>query len=319
MTSSKYFIPQIETPLVDSNRLSKRDRLMFDLYGPAAFPNRMFGNSTPIAPKPNINAGPGDKVITGQSNVSVKLGEGRTTGGLTDGLGGRGIPSPTIDICVGHMGAYARNEDDRGEQILCNPNFQVDAGRIYATALCEDINAAMQLPEGSLGSKKMASAVGVMAENVNIQAQGEGGVQIAAFSTNRNKRGQKNLKNPGIDFLASDGTDQQPVVKGWNLVEALSEMSTELDDLRGTMEQFVRLQGNFNDRIMDHNHNTAFNGLPSAPSFNLLFEGYKQCFQRVADVETGMIFNIINKESARGNYFNPVGEKFILSGLVYTS
>jgi len=316
---SKYFIPQIETPLVDPNRLSGRDRLMFEEYGIAAFPNRSFGNSAPLAPKPNLNVGGGSKVFSGQSNASITFGEGRGSGGLTDGLGGKGITSPTIDLCVGHMGAYARNEDDSGQQILCNPNFQVDAGRIYATALCEDINEVMQLPEGSLGSKKMASAVGIMAENVNIQAQGEGGVQIASFSTNRNKRGQKNLKNPGIDLLASDGTDQQPIVKGWNLVEALSEMSTELDDLRGTMEQFVRLQGNFNDRVMDHNHHGSFNGIPTAPSFNLMYEGYKQCFQRVADVETGMIFNIINKESARGNYFNPIGEKFILSGLVYTS
>jgi hypothetical protein len=38
----------------------------------------------------------------------------------------------------------------------------------------------------------------------------------------------------------------------------------------------------------------------------------------VADVETGMIFSIINKETGASNYFNPVAEKYILSGLVST-
>jgi hypothetical protein len=95
-------------------------------------------------------------------------------------------------------------------------------------------------------------------------------------------------------------------------------MSEELDDVRGTMEQFVRLQGNFNDKVMTHNHNSPFWGQVTAPSFNVLFEGFKQCFQRVADVETGMIFSIVNKEMGGNNYFNPVQQKYILSGLVRT-
>ena len=128
---------------------------------------------------------------------------------------------------------------------------------------------------------------------------------------------EKNLKNPGIDLIVNDGEDQQPIPKGDNLYELLAAMSLEMDDLRGTVEQFVRMQGNFNDAVAKHNHNSPFYAQSTSKSFSVQYAGYLQMFQRVADVEKNFIFNIINKEVGAGaNYFNPVAEKYILSGLV---
>lgn len=316
MTSSKYFIPLTQPPLVSPDRLSPRQKRMFEEFGSKAFPNRGLGCGPPIAPKPARQPAGSEKTIQGSSNASISLGVDRP-GGLTSGLGGQGIPAATIDLCAGHMGSYARDTDDRGEQLQYNPNFQVDAARVYISELT-NIDENMKLPAGSLGERTMTSAVAIMADAINIQSKGEGGIKIAAYPTNRDSQGQKNLKNPGIDLMVGDGEDQQPLVKGDNLIELLKEMSKEIDDLRGTQEQFVRLQGNFNDKLMAHNHNSPFWGLVSTPSFSVLFEGFKQCFQRVADVETGMIFSIVNKETGNNNYFNPVQEKYILSGLVRT-
>ena len=319
-TSSKYFIPQDKKPLVSPDRLSPRDRKMYEEHGPKAFPGRGLGAASPIAPNPVRNAAASEKSFVGATGVpaSIVIGQSRgKEGGLTSGLGGQGISSPVIDLCAGHMGGYARDTDEEGRPINYNPNFQVDSAHVAVWAL-ENPDEIMQLPAGSLGERKMTSAVGIVADAINIQAKGEGGIKIAAYPTNRNSRGQKNLENPGIDLLVGDGEDQQPLVKGDNLLELLQKMSKEIDDLRGTQEQFVRLQGNFNDKVMSHNHNSPFWGLCSAPSFSVLFEGFKQCFQRVADVETGMIFSIINKETGENNYFSPVQEKYILSGLVRT-
>ncbi len=313
---SKYFTPLVEKPLVDPKRLSPRDKRMFKESGIKAFPNRGFGGGKPLAPKPTRSSTSAEKVLEGDSNASITLGTDRP-GGLTSGLGGQGIPAASIDLVAGHMGAYARETDEMGEEILYNPNFQIDPARVYI-AEATNIDENMQLPEGSLGSRNMSSAVGIMADDVNIQAKGEGGIKIAAHPTNRNSQGQKNVANPGIDLLVGGGTDQQPMVKGDNLLEALSEMAEQLDEVRGTVEQFVRLQGAFNDKVMTHNHNSPFWGSSTTQPFSLLYEGYKQAFQRVATVETGMIFSIVNKETSQNNYFNPVAEKYILSGLVTT-
>jgi hypothetical protein len=319
-TSNKYFIPQNKRPLVSPDRLSPRDRRMFEEHGAKAFPNRGLGGGPPIAPNPVRNAAASEKSMVGATGVpaSVVIGQSRgKEGGLTSGLGGQGIPAPVIDLCSGHMGAYAREADDEGRPIKYNPNFQVDAAHVTLWAL-ENPDEIMQLPAGSLGERKMTSAVGIVADAVNIQSKAAAGVKIAAYPTNRNSQGQKNLENPGIDLLVNDGEDQQPLVKGDNLIELLAGMNEQIDELRGTMEQFVRLQGNFNDVVLAHNHNSPFWGQVTAPSFNVMFEGFKQCFQRVADVETGMIFSIMNKETGNNNYFNPVQEKYILSGLVRT-
>ena len=317
MTTSKYFIPQVEKPLVDPKRLSVRNRDLFNNSGVASFVGQSgLGCSPPLGPKPKRNIAAGEKVLKGPSNASITLGVDRT-GGLGSGFGGQGIPSSAIDICAGHMGPYARETDDKGYPVLYNPNFPIDAARVYVAELT-DIDGAMKLPEGSMG-KRIGSAVGIVADNINIQAKGGGGIKIAAHPSSRDSQGKKNLENPGIDLIAGGGEDLQPIPKGQNLLELLKEMNADIDDLRGTMEQFVRLQGSFNDKIMNHDHNSPFWAKSTAPSFSLLFEGYKQAFQRVADVETGLIFNIINKENTGLNYFNPVAQKYILSGLVKVS
>jgi len=318
MVMSKYFIPLVEQPLVTPRRLAQRMRTAYQAFGIEAFPGFSFGSNPPIAPKPARNTAGAEKVLSGPTNASITFGTDRGHGGgLTDGLGGQGIPAASIDLCAGHMGPYAREVDDNGNPVRYNPNFQVDSARLYIAEKC-NIDENMQLPDGKLGERRMSSAVGLVADDVNIQAKGEGGLKLAAYSTNRNSLGQKNLKLPGIDLLAGDGENQQYLVKGQNLLELLGGMSEEIDELRGSMEQFVRLQGGFNDKIMVHNHNSPFYAQATAPSFNLLFEGYKAAFQRVADVEKGMIFTIINKESGQNNYFNPIAAKYILSGLVTT-
>ena len=315
----KYFLPLDEEPIVSPMRLSPRSAVIYKESGVRNFPGYGFACGIPLAPKPLHNLGTGEKIFTGPSNASFKIGVDRSDT-LASGLGGAGVPAAAIDIVAGHMGPYAREIiTETGEQVACNPNFQVDSARIYISEQCESIDRFMKLPEGNIGERSLSSAIGMVAEDINFQAKGEGGIKIAAFATNRNSKNQKNLKNPGIDLIAGDGTDQQPLVKGHNLLELLKQQSGQIDELRGTMEQFVRIQGNFNDKAMNHNHNSPFYALTTAPSFNLLFEGFKQMFQRVADVEKGMIFSIINKEISTNNYFNPIAEKYILSSLVSTS
>ena len=315
----KYFLPLGDEPLAAASRLSPRDASLYKQSGMRDFPGYGFACGIPMAPKPLHNLGTGEKMITGPSNASIKIGVDRD-GGLASGLGGAGIPAAAIDIVAGHMGPYATEiVQETGEQVACNPNFQVDSARIYISEQCESIDEFMKIPDGNIGGRRGTSAIGIIAEDVNIQSKGEGGIKIAAVSTNRNSRNQKNLSNPGIDLIAGDGIDQQPLVKGNNLLELLKNQSEQIDELRGNLEQFVRIQGNFNDKAMNHNHMSPFNALSTAPSHNLLFEGFKQMFQRVADVEKGMIFSIVNKEMSTNNYFNPVAEKYILSSLVTTS
>ena len=96
-------------------------------------------------------------------------------------------------------------------------------------------------------------------------------------------------------------------------------ISKEIDDNRELFNAFVRSQGQYNDKILMHNHNGAFFNLPTAPAYSVMFAGFKQMFDRVADVEAGAIQSIVKKAANNNNYFNPLNEKYILTALVKAS
>lgn len=315
---NKNFIPKAAPPLVDPESLSDRNRILFK-ESISSFSSLGFGQSQTLGPRPKRNIGLAERAYGGAGqNSSITFGNQRGNGGLASGYGGRGIESPTIDLTVGHMGPYAKTVDDRSRTILYNPNKEIDAASFYLSAL-DDPDEVLNLPDGSIGSKKALSSLAGSAEAVRLRAKGEGGIKFVSLPSNRNSRGQKNLENPGIQLITDQEAIPQPIPLGDNLLEALKEMSEDIDNVRETMSNFIKLQGEYNDRIMSHNHNSPFYALTTAPSFNLLFEGMKAAFKRVADVEVAAINTITNKETAGNNYFNPMAKKYILSGLVKTT
>jgi hypothetical protein len=319
MAENKYFAVKQSPLFVDPDRLSRRNRELWNTSGPAAFNNLGYGQTSTLAPVPRLNIGSSEKLIdTPSHNLSIRLGNQRGSGPTTEGYGGQGITSPTINMTVGHMGPYARVSDDNGNQILANPNKEIDAASFYVSAL-DDPDNTLNLPDGSMGNKKALSSIGGIADTIRFRSKGDGGIKFVTLASNRNAAGQKNLQKAGIELITDSDIEPQPLVLGNNLLEVLKELSEDVDNVRETMSSFVKLQGDLNDKVMNHNHNSPFYAQTTAPSFNLIFEGLKSMFKRVAEVEAAAISTIVNKETSQNNYFNPMAEKYILSGLVKTT
>ena len=85
-----------------------------------------------IEPVPAYKRGPIDMVLENNRNASIVLGVDRN-GSVTSGYGGRGgTQVGAVDIVAGRMGPYVQEHDvASGLPIEVNPNFKVDAARIY--------------------------------------------------------------------------------------------------------------------------------------------------------------------------------------------
>jgi hypothetical protein len=319
MANNKYFTVKQSEPLVDPDKLSRRDSDIWTSQGPSAFSVLGLGQAPTLSPKPVVNSGLGEKYVRSANHNSSIAFRNQREGTLSSGYGGQGITSPTVDITVGHMGPYARETDDDGNQIYANPNKEIDNASFYVSAL-DNPDKVLKLPDGSIGKSEGMSSIAGTAEAIRFRSKGEGGIKFVTLASNRNSRGQKNLQNAEINFITDSEKEPQPLVLGENLAELLrQEFSEELDSIRETLSGFVKDQGDLNDKVMNHNHNSPFYAQTTSPSFNLLFEGLKAMFKRVAETELNAINTIINKETSNYNYLNPMAEKYILSGLVKTT
>ena len=269
-----------------------------------------------LAPVPVRNSAPGENEFTGLGDWGIVGGVDRPTG-LGSGYGGKGDPAAAaIDICAGNMGAYARSQDDRGEPFYYNPNQTLGASRLLVSQKTDvDANAAAGgLPQGS-GDSVGKSAVLAKADSVRMVSR-LGTKIVAGGVDSRDSQGDKILETGFVDLIAGgDDTEKQPMVLGDNLVKALETSLAEIDDLRETTNSLLKYQDNLNSRTIEHNHNSAFFGIPTAPSYNLMFAGFKAKFQMTCETEGSLIAMGTNKAISKQNGFGPVGEKYVLSAL----
>ena len=224
MANNKYFTVKEREPLVDPDKLSRRDSDIWTSQGPSAFSVLGLGQTPTLSPKPVVNSGLGEKYVRSANHNSSIAFRNQREGTLSSGYGGQGITSPTVDITVGHMGPYARETDDDGNQIYANPNKEIDNASFYVSAL-DNPDKVLKLPDGSIGKSEGMSSIAGTAEAIRFRSKGEGGIKFVTLASNRNSRGQKNLQNAEINFITDSDKEPQPLVLGDSLMEFLKEMS----------------------------------------------------------------------------------------------
>ena len=106
--------------------------------------------------------------------------------------------------------------------------------------------------------------------------------------TNTDSTGE--TKN-GIELIANnDSSTLQPMVKGDNLQEALTEIVKKLDQLSGTVSKLAKDQQTYNLALQNHIHNSPFYGTPKTlPSFELPAPGYQvqnSAVTAISDIKT---------------------------------
>lgn len=171
------------------------------------------------------------------------------------GYGSHFPHAAAIDMVVGRGGAYTReNRIVPGDSMHASFKGKYsDAARIYMSQLC-DVDHAFTLPDTNMQSTAK-SAIAMKADAIRII--GDEGVKIIARSDSTNSHG-KDIGRSGIHLISNAGIEgetepMQPLVKGENLVLALTETDKHLITMNGILgELIIQLQtlvSTFNSHI----------------------------------------------------------------------
>jgi len=198
--------------------------------------------------------------IEGNNNNFIVLGRDRWGDPRIKGYGSKAeTRTGMIDIVVGRTSANIVTEHN-GKKILTNPDFKLDAARIYLSQKA-DIDTYFGIEPGGKHSVNQhppiaRSAVGIKADDVRIIARES--IKIVTGTDNKDSNGGPlSSRGGGIDLIAGNpgaNEPQQPLVKGANLKNCLKSILKHIDDLAGILNTFIQFQSNFNKQVAVHTH-----------------------------------------------------------------
>lgn len=262
-------------------------------------------------PIPEYLSTPNEKVIEGRNNTLIKLGRDRVGNRLT-GYGGRGdTQCGAIDIVAGRMGYLSREVDAENNKLWADPNFKLDAARVYISQKT-DVDDAFRLAPGVVGNASTRSAVALKADQLRFIARE--GMKLITGGDARNSQGGKINSVDGIDLIAgNDDSDMQPLVKGENMSKAMRALVEHVQNLSSIVDSFLTYQMQFNHAITLHTHNSPFGGLPTTPSIDLAAAGAIVGVGLGATTKVDIMTLKQNLVGYKFNYLSPAGSKYINS------
>jgi hypothetical protein len=253
--------------------------------------------NTPLRePVPIFNVSPSEKVISGGNNSYIVLGRDRPSV-FASGYGGKGhTQCGSIDIVVGRMSPDPKEIDEDGIHISQKT----------------DVDKNFGLVEGSLGNSEGRSAIALKADHIRLM--GREGIKIITKTDLKNSRGGDVRSVGGIDLIAgNDDKDLQPFVKGKNMVEAMTEMVTQVDKLNGIVDSLLMIQMQFNKALSGHFHHSPFFGIPTSPSIPVVQAGVQVMLKHFKDTKKSLMAHKGNLQFYKASYLTVSGDKWILS------
>lgn len=206
-----------------------------------------------IEAHPQINSTSSDEVVQGKNNQFIILGRDRPAGPET-GYGGKGdTHAGSIDIIAGMSGIQARVYDPKtGKDLKTEKSPSQDAARIYISQK-SDIDEYFGLVAGEVGNSKTKSGIMVKADAVRIM--GREGIKLVTMADRYASPGYEGMGAYGIDLIAgNDDKDLQPIPKGDNLRDCLTEITERLCDLSGIALMLMNIQREIYQAVAGHTH-----------------------------------------------------------------
>jgi hypothetical protein len=255
-------------------------------------------------PTPNyINAT--SENVTQHGNSWIVLGRDRPAS-RASGYGGQGhTQASSIDIVVGR-GAPVPNH---GANV--DPSFSNDAARIYISQKT-DIDDNFRIVNGGMGSSHAKSGIGIKADAVRII--GTEGIKLVTRTTATNSKGGSATPS-GIELIAvNDEEGLQPMIRGQNMVEALSDLEKRINDLSAVVLNFLKTQTSFNSSITAHTHvSTPVVGGPTTPSIELIPAGINATLESAEAMVDNFKGRMNTNILWHNKYLNPMSSKYICS------
>ena len=283
------------------------------------------GKDTADEDSPNLIVLSNERMMR-KGNAAIRLGKDRHTD-RRSGFGGKGnTHCAAVDIVAGHLGTHAKKRTKRGKAFYCNPDFQLDAARVYISQKSNvdgyfNIARDKKINSGLTSIEKPRSAVVLKADVVRLI--GRENIKLITRTDKRNSQNGE-LSNVdksayGIDLIAmNDATDLQPLVKGHSLVECIESVLQLVTNVSTIVDNFVTYQQGFNRSIQTHTHMSPFYGSETAPDFKqLMMEGVNNAVSTALNCQVPMIADVpLNNVGIINDYLadsGAPGDKYILS------
>jgi len=288
-----------DIPDADKERLNR-------LSGPGKHIVRGAACKKLVEPVPRFIKAPCEKVMKGINNNFIILGRDRHKSRFS-GYGGKGhTKAGMIDIVVGRLGS-AHPYKAKKKNIQADPDFEKDSARIYLSqrANIDEYFGLVGTPAAPNTTESApVGAIGIKADVVRII--GRQNIRLVTHQNIHNSMGALITSRGGIDLIAgNDDTDIQPLVRGNNLISALTEVAELLDDLRSTFNGFVTYQLEYNGVLAMHTHKSPFFGWDCSPGPECMEKGLKN----MSDVFSNTIISnksqAFNYEAFKKNYLSP--------------
>jgi hypothetical protein len=276
-------------------------------------------------PVTNRPQGIGEKVIPlaaeRSNNALIVIGNDRVDE-LNTGYGGGGhTQCDMIDIVAGLGGPKpvqavgpCTTEDPPagGSLYFTNPNFYVDAARVYISQKTDvDKNFGIGSEENyfrTIGK----SAIAIKADNVRLI--GRESLILVTNTDAKNSQGGEIRQFSGIHLMANnDDQDMQPIPKGENLQRAFLQLTEMVEELAGTLDSYIEYQRAFNDVVQHHVHISPFKANPTTPSMTTEPAGMKMAVQTVANSKLSVLKGMTNLQTYKMNFLMQSGGEYINS------
>ena len=254
-----------------------------------------------------------EKMIN-KGNSFIVLGLDRPSNILSGYGGTKDTQCAAIDIVAGRLGHRAVRQDNKGNVLNVDPNFKLDAARIYISQK-SNVDSYFGLAEGSVGntsSDSPRSTVALKADTVRIIAREN--IKLVTRTDKENSQGGE-LTNAstqayGIDLIAmNDDAGLQPLVKGSNLQMCLTETIDGIHDLRELFKNFLEYNRTLTQALMNHTHRSPFYGQLTSPDFEgLLPKGSEALINILTNVEAQLMLHMQKLSGIKQNYLDtPAG------------
>ena len=271
---------------------------------------RGVGRKKMAEPVPKSDLKDSDIVTKGSNNNEIVLTTDFGRGGMFSGAGRGRTGAGAIDLVVGRG---ASDKDGPKANIWKRPNIASDAARIYISQKT-DIDTIFNLADGAQGNMTARSGIGIKADAVRVV--GTDGIKLVTRTEPQNSKNGTASYN-GIELIAcNDETDIQSIVKGENLVEALTQLEARLSELSSIVLNHLKDQLQFNMKVASHTHvapQAPVGAIPTLPSVSLVPAGV----QASMDAVSGMLDNYKHRINTniiwKTKYLNSASSKYICS------
>jgi len=256
---------------------------------------------------PFYNKAEGEKVVS-KGNAYIVWGRDRRDLTCT-GFGGAGsYHCASIDLVVGRGASEAAKVDNNGAQIHVDPDFKVDAARIYISQK-SDVDGYFGLgmtsspwsgedPPMAIGEARRTmgfttqesprSTIALKADTLRFISREN--IMLVTRTDTRNSQGGKTdnswTGNFGIDLVGMNQfNDLQPMVRGDHLVLCLADIVESIQSLRTLLDNYIEYNNGFNRKVMFHQH-------PPAIPYSTIFPSIQDTLPEGVDFTINSALNV---------------------------